>query len=343
MKKKINVSIIGITGYTGEELLRILSNHPMVKIACVAARSQIGKKLSDIYPGIKKFGNLECVGFDVDYIAKISDIVFLALPHKVSMEFASEVIKRGVKVIDLSADYRFQDPNLYEKVYKVPHIDRDSLKKRVYGLVELNKDFIKKTDILANPGCYPVASILGLAPLVKECLIKPEIYIDAKSGYSGAGRIKDKNKLLKIKNNFKVYAVGNHRHVPEIEIALGKLIKKRIKVYFVAYLLPLERGMLVTSYVKLKDNKKIDLNDIYKKFYKSATFVKVLPEGELPELKHVVGTNFCYIGFKQLGDTIAVVSCIDNLLKGASGNAVENMNIMFGFKQSLGLKNLKFK
>ncbi|MDP8260093.1 MAG: N-acetyl-gamma-glutamyl-phosphate reductase [Candidatus Gygaella obscura] len=340
--KKINVCIVGITGYTGEGLVDILSKHPAVNISCIVARSRVGEKLKNIYPYFKKLGNLKCIPFDADYIAKTSDVAFLALPHKVSMQYALKLIKLGVKVIDLSADYRFKDALLYKKVYNIAHIDSSSLKKSVYGLVELNKACIKKATILANPGCYPVASVLGLAPLVKKHLIKQdEVYIDAKSGFSGAGRIKNKDKLSEIKSNFKVYAVGGHRHVPEIESVLTGLAKKSIKIDFVAYLLPLERGMLVTSYVKLKNNKKLNLTSLYKRFYKTSAFVKVLPEGLFPELKDVVGTNFCHIGFKQLGKVIVIVSCIDNLVKGASGNAVENMNIMFGLKQTLGLKGLK--
>jgi len=336
----VRVGIVGITGYTGQELIRILLKHPKAKITGLFSRSSYNKPAKEVLPEFSSRLNLICAKPDIKDIAKKCDLVFLALPHTVSMEIASGLIESGCRVVDLSADYRLKDLKIYSKFYAVKHKDPSALKKAVYGLPELYRDKIKKAKLVANPGCYPTAAILSLAPLVAANIVDAStIIIDAKSGVSGAGKRKTEEFFLgDAKEDFKAYKVGMHQHTPEINQELSNLGDKKIKVTFVPHLLPINRGILETIYVK-ENNKGRgkDVIEMFKRFYRKEPFVRIKEEGEFPAIRDVVNTNFCDIGIRDEGGRVIIVSAIDNLLKGASGQAVQNMNIMYGLPESLGL------
>ena len=335
----LNVGIVGVTGYTGEELISILLNHPQVRIAGLFSRSSSSKSISEIFPQFKSKLDLICLKPEVKDISAKCDLVFLALPHTTSMELAGKLLKEGLKVIDLSADYRLKDYKVYEKFYKHKHEDKISLKDAVYGLPELYKAKIKEAKLIANPGCYPTVSILALAPLLAFNLVEPDsIIIDAKSGVSGAGRkLAEAFMFSEVNEDFKAYKINEHQHAPEINQELSKLAGKKIKITFVPHLLPVNRGILATIYLKKFRNSKQKLIDLYKKFYKKEPFVRIKKEGLFPRLKDVVGTNFCDIGIKEEKKSVIIVAAIDNLLKGASGQAVQNMNIMYKFPEKTAL------
>ncbi|MDD5120795.1 MAG: N-acetyl-gamma-glutamyl-phosphate reductase [Candidatus Omnitrophica bacterium] len=341
----INIGVIGATGQTGEVLVELLLGHPNVKIAHLY-NSGTGPKstqvISDIFPKFKKRLELPCKKPDFLEIKKDCDLVFLALPHTVSMNYMPKLLSLGKKVIDLSADYRLKNPVIFEKFYKVSHKDKENLKEAVYGLPELNRAKIKTAKLVANPGCYPTCAILGLSPLVALGLADPDsIIIDAKSGVSGAGKKLEKEYLFsEIQSDFRAYKVNLHQHAPEINQVLSKVSAKKINVIFVPHLLPIERGILCTIYVKKAGNAKLkakNLVELYKKFYKNEPFVRVKPFGVFPRIKDVAKTNFCDIGVKDFGSSIIVISVIDNLLKGASSQAVQNMNIMYNLPETTGL------
>jgi N-acetyl-gamma-glutamyl-phosphate reductase len=336
----INIGIVGVTGFTGQELVRILLKHPKVKISGLFSRSSYGKPAKILFPEFASNLDLVCEKPDIKNISGKCDLVFLALPHTFSMELAPKLINAGIKVIDLSADYRLKDTNTYIKFYAKKHKDHLGLKKSVYGLPELYRDKIKNAKLVANPGCYPTAALLGLAPLVvSKSVDLSSIIIDAKSGFSGAGKKFAESFVLSAgREDFKAYKVGVHQHTPEINQELSKLSGRRINVVFVPHLLPIKRGILETIYLK-KSNKGKGKNliELYKKFYKKEPFIRIKAEGCMPRIKDVAGTNFCDIGIKEDGDKIIVIGVIDNLLKGASGQAVENMNIMYGFPETAGL------
>jgi N-acetyl-gamma-glutamyl-phosphate reductase len=338
----LRVGIVGVSGYTGEELIRILVNHPQVKISGLFSSSFYGKSIAEIFPEFSAKLDLACLKPDVKNIVDKCDIVFLALPHTTSMDLVPQLVKAGKRVIDLSADYRLKDFKAYEKFYQYKHKDKINLKSAVYGLPEMHRAQIKKARIVANPGCYPTAAILALAPLAALGAADfSSVIIDAKSGVSGAGRKKTEEFFSSsAKEDFKAYKVGVHQHTPEISQALSSLVGKKVKVTFVPHLLPVKIGILETIYIKKSPkakNKKQKLVDLYKKFYKSEPFVKIKAEGEFPALKDVVGTNFCEIGIRDEADSLIAISAIDNLIKGASGQAVQNMNIMCGFPETTGL------
>ncbi|MDR1695792.1 MAG: N-acetyl-gamma-glutamyl-phosphate reductase [Endomicrobium sp.] len=338
----IRAGIVGITGYTGEELLKILSKHPQVKISGLYGRvTSETRDLKDIYPGFSGL-NLKIEPLDAQKIAATCDVVFLALPHAVAFEVVPHLLNAKVKVIDLSADFRLTRPDVYEKWYKVNHTAKEFIEKSVYGLSELNSDRIKNASLIANPGCYPTTIILGCAPAVKNDIADLNgIIIDSKSGISGAGRKSTKEYYEKEHPNFRAYKIaGGHRHIPEIEQELSILSRRDVTISFTPHIMPVERGMLSTIYVNLK--KKISTAEIietYKDFYKGKAFVKILDEGVLPGIKDAVNTNYCEIGMKADARTnrLVIVSVIDNLIKGASGQAVQNMNIMFGLEETEGL------
>ncbi|MBU0504108.1 MAG: N-acetyl-gamma-glutamyl-phosphate reductase [Candidatus Omnitrophota bacterium] len=338
---KINAGIAGATGYSGEVLVEMLLKHPDVRIAGLYA--SIDKpKISDIFPKFKKRIDLECKKISASDMADKCDLVFLALPHTVSMEIAPKILSCGKKVIDLSADYRLKNTSVYEKFYKVKHKDKSGLKEAVYGLPELYRQKIKKASLIANPGCYPTAAILGLAPALAVNLINSSsIIIDAKSGVTGAGRkLAEASLFSEINEDFKAYKVNNHQHQPEINQELSKISGDKIEVTFVPHLLPLSRGILETIYINKAQNSKLKVHgliDLYSKFYKSEPFVRIKEEGIFPRLKDVAGTNFCDIGVKDCGDKIIIIVAIDNLLKGASGQAIQNMNIMYGLPEHTAL------
>ena len=339
----LNVGIVGVSGYTGEELIRILVNHPKVKISGLFSSSACGSPIAEIFPEFSSHLDLVCLKPDIKNIVDKCGLVFLALPHTTSMDLVPQLVKAGKRVIDLSADYRLKDFKVYEKFYQYQHKDKPNLKAAVYGLPELYRSGIKSAKIVANPGCYPTAAVLALAPLVALGPVDfGSIIIDAKSGVSGAGR-KATEEFFSSQNkeDFKAYKVGAHQHTPEINQVLSGLAGKKVKVTFVPHLLPVKVGILETIYVKktkkLKNQKTERLVDLYKKFYKKEPFVRIKPEGEFPRLIDVVGTNFCDIGIKDNPDNLIIIAAIDNLVKGASGQAVQNMNIMYGFPETTGL------
>jgi len=334
----IRASIVGATGYTGEEIVIILTSHKDVKISSLSAIIDKPTNIADLIPRIKGRLDIICKSFDFDEVVKASDVVFLALPHRVSMDFAPKFLKAGKKVIDLSADYRLP-ADTYEKWYGKGHSDVENIEKAVYGLPELYRSQIKKALLIANPGCYPTSVILAVAPLVKNGVVElTGIIADSKSGITGAGRKASIDLLFaEVADNFKAYKIGSHQHMPEMSQELKKLAGRDVNILFVPHVIPIRRGILSTIYMKPK--KKVsqkEINEIYADFYKNEFFVRFLGE-TLPQIKDVVCTNFCDIGVKVTGENIVAVSVIDNLIKGAAGQAVQNMNIMYGFDEKEGL------
>jgi len=340
--KTMKVAVVGATGYTGEELVKILSGHPQARLVYVSGKEDREVRIQDIFPYLRNRVDLECRAFSFDEAVKEADLVFLSLPHTVSIQYVSDFLKAGKKVVDVSADYRLKDPDVYEKFYKVRHKDLPNLKSAIYGLPELNRSKIKSAKLVANPGCYPTGVILGLVPGVREGFIEPDsVIIDAKSGVTGAGRKADKSlNFSEVNESFKAYKLFEHQHVPEIDQELSAASKKSVSVVFVPHLLPVNRGILSTMYVRLR--KKTDTQTLvaaYQEAYKGEPFVKVYSDGRLPELKHVVNTNYCDIGLRVNPDKklAVIVAAIDNLGKGAAGQAVQNMNVMAGFDETAGL------
>ena len=335
----IKVGVVGATGYTGEELVEVLLKNREVEITSLSALVDEEMSFSKMYPRFDKKISLECKNLDIEKVSSSSDVVFLALPHTVSMKMAPEFLKNGNKVIDLSADYRLL-PDVYKKWYGIEHSDTGNLKDAVYGLPEINREKIKDTEFIANPGCFPTGVILGLTPVIKE--IKKaslNIIIDAKTGATGAGR-KGLVPLSfgEIDEDFKSYKANEHQHMPEMEYILTQVAGEDVKVNFVPHLLPLRRGILSTIYVEHKNLPSED--EIYKMYtdrFKDEPFVRVRAKGDMPRIQDVVGTNFCDIGVKVAGGMLIIISVIDNLLKGASGQAVQNMNIMHGIDEREGL------
>ncbi|WP_456373038.1 N-acetyl-gamma-glutamyl-phosphate reductase [Methanocaldococcus sp.] len=336
----IEVSIIGATGYTGAELLRLLSNHREVEVKYITSRKEEGKHVFKVHPhlkGIKKYENLYFTN-DLDKIDV--DLIFTATPHGASMEIVPDFIERGIKVIDLSGDYRFEDISLYEKYYKIKHkglVDA----KIAYGLPELHRKEIKEAQLVANPGCFPTGCILAVAPLVKEKIIEERIIFDSKTGVSGAGiNPTETTHFPNVNENINPYKITTHRHTPEIEKELKKL--GNVKVSFTPHLAPITRGILTTAHTFLVENlDREDIIKIYEKFYKDEIFIRIFSE-EIPKLTWVRGTNFCDIGGFEIDEhnRLVIISAIDNLVKGASGQAIQNMNIMFGFDEKEGLFNV---
>jgi len=335
----VNVGIIGATGYAGEELIDILLRHPGVKIRNISAKIDKPQDISEVFPRFKGRISMSCKIPDIKEIIETCDLIFLALPHTVSMDIVPKLLAAGKKVIDLSADYRLKDIKVYKQFYNVTHKDKAHLSEAVYGLPEIYRAKIKGARLIANPGCYPTVSILSLAPSAALGLIDMgSMIIDAKSGVTGAGRKVAEGLLFsEINEDFKAYKVDTHQHSPEINQELSKLAGKKVKATFVPHLLPLSRGILTTVYLRKKAGEKNGLLDLYKKFYKKEPFVRIREEGSFPRLKDVVNTNFCDIGIQETADSAIIISAIDNLLKGASGQAVQNMNIMYNFPEYTAL------
>jgi N-acetyl-gamma-glutamyl-phosphate reductase len=350
--QKLKVSIIGSTGYAGKELVKILMNHQKVELVHLTSTTYVGENINKIFPEFLNKLDKKLINLNLDEISKDSDMVFTALPHTVSMDMVPELLKKGANVVDLSADYRLKNPTVYKEWYKkeLNQISKELLPEVVYGLPEIYLDKIKDASLVANPGCYPTSVILGIAPLLKYHFVEPEgIIIDSKSGTSGAGRKLSLGLHFAESNeNFKAYKVVKHNHIPEVEQELSfvyfgadnKEQTKGIKVSFTPHLLPINRGILSTCYLSLKSSKKEkEILEIYQKFYQEAPFVRIFEPPNLPEIKFVAGTNYCDIGFsidERVGK-IKIISVIDNLLKGAAGQAVQNMNIMSGFSETEGI------
>ena len=341
--QKIKIGIVGGTGYTGVELLRLLAIHPHAELTAITSRGEAGLPVADMFPSLRGFVDL---AFADPATADLSscDVVFFATPHGVAMSQSQALLKANVKIIDLAADFRLQDTAVFEKWYKMPHSCPDVLGEAVYGIPELNREQIKTAKVIGNPGCYPTTVILGLAPLLEAGLIdfSAPIIADAKSGVSGAGRKAEVASLFaESSDNMKAYGVSGHRHHPEIHAKLTQLSGANIDFIFVPHLIPMIRGMLSTIYVKLTDaGQKADLQALYEQRYAHEQFVDVLPAGNMPETRSVRGSNQLRIALQKQANTgyLTVVAVQDNLVKGAAGQAIQNMNIMFGFDEHCGLQ-----
>ncbi|MEL7608573.1 MAG: N-acetyl-gamma-glutamyl-phosphate reductase [Bacillota bacterium] len=339
----IRIGIMGVTGYAGAELLRLLLAHPQAHVTYLASHSFEGKQMSSVYPGFAGISLPTLETVDAEAAAEKCDVVFTALPHGVSGEVIPALYKKGVAVIDLSGDFRYDDPEVYKTWYGFEHSSPELLKESVYGMPELHREKIKSARLIGNPGCYTTCSILALAPLVKHRLIDVQsIVIDAKSGASGAGRgLSEQTHFCELDESMKAYGIGTHRHTSEIEQELGCLNGAPIQLSFTPHLLPIKRGILATSYAKPTSAANVDeLLGLYGEFFKGEPFVTICAKGKLPELKHVVGSNRVSIGVcvDARVNRVIVVSCIDNLIKGAAGQAIQNMNIVFGLEETMGLE-----
>ena len=343
----VKVGIIGATGYAGNELVRLLMGHKDVEIKWYGSRSYIDKKYAEVYQNMFEIVEDNCLDDNMEELASKVDVIFTATPQGFLAGVLTEEILSRVKIIDLSADFRIKDVKTYEKWYKIEHKSPQFIEEAVYGLCELNRDKVKGARLIANPGCYTTCSILTAYPLVKEGLIDPDtLIIDAKSGTSGAGRgAKLPNLFCEVNENMKAYGVTNHRHTPEIEEQLGYAAGKEIMVNFTPHLVPMNRGILATEYAAL--NKKADgtlptygeVKAIYDKYYKNEKFVRVLEKDVCPETKWVEGSNYVDVNFKidERTGRIVMMGALDNLVKGAAGQAVQNMNLLFGFDEAEGL------
>lgn len=362
----IRVGIVGATGFVAEELYRILVQHPDARVVEMVSSSHAGQRLDQIFPSFKGFSSLKLVSYDETRLAENCDVVFLALPHGKSAALAEGLLSKGIKVIDLSADFRYKSQALYEKTYGVSHCCPDLLSHSVYGLSEINGEQIAKASLVANPGCYTTCSLLSLIPLVEAGLIHPgRVIIDAKSGISGAGNHPSAaNQFAAVHGNFKAYSVGTHRHTTEIEEQLGFHLPAsgtdgfsgfemggtpddQVRVSFTPHLLPVNRGILTTIYTEPLDsdkefgpNAEETITSIYQERYGGKPFIHINPPGEQPELSHVVGSNGFHLGFvvDRRVNRLVITSVIDNLIKGAAGQAMQNMNILYGLDQTTGLR-----
>ena len=337
----VNVGVVGGTGYTGVELLRLLVTHPMVDLSYVTSRSEAGTAVSSMFPNLRGFTDVEFSEPDANLLGDC-DLVFFATPNGTAMKMAPELLKQGARIIDLAADFRLRDPAVWQHWYGMQHACVDILAEAVYGLPELNREAVKNARVVANPGCYPTAVTLGFLPLVKHGLVDDaHLIADAKSGVSGAGRgASIANLLSEASENFKPYAVNGHRHLPEIRQTLGIVAGHEVGLTFVPHLTPMIRGIEASLYAVVGDvSEHTDVQALYEQHYAHEPFVDVLPPGSMPETRSVKGANYCRISVfrPQQGDTVVISSVIDNLVKGAAGQAIQNMNIMFGFDEGTGL------
>ena len=342
-QRKIRVAVVGATGYTGVELVRLLINHPAVEIGALTSESYADSSIGEVFPSLSGLLDLTCRKFDPQEVARDVDLVFLALPHKTAMSAAAELLLLGKKVIDLSADFRLRDPNVYRQWYGVDHVAPELLREAIYALPELYRRQLASARLAAVPGCYPTAALLGLLPLVKRELIDPDsVVIDAISGASGAGRKPELPlHFSELQGNFKAYNVACHRHTPEIEQELSRWLGREVLVTFTPHLAAAVRGILATITATLVASKAVDeLLALYREWYEHEPFVRILREGRFPETKQVRGSNFCDIGLAVDGRTrrCIVVVPIDNLVKGASGQAIQAMNVMSGLDERAGLQ-----
>ena len=339
----MKVGIINITGYAGSELARILYRHPEVEVVSVTGRSSAGQQLNEVFPHL--------TALDLTIEPELSgslDLVFSALPHKASAEACIPVLKQGVKVVDISADFRLKQPDQYQEWYGVDHPDPTLLEEAVYGLTELHKDDVKASRLVANPGCYPTSAILGLAPAVAEGIITRDIIVDSKSGVSGGGRsLNLTNHFSEVNENVFAYALNGHRHLPEITQELAPLANQTLNLTFLTHLIPMTRGILSSCYTSLLDpskwagdDGKQKIVDLYQDYYADDPFVQVVPLP--PQTKQTLGNNLCLVhpSIDQRTGRLIVISCLDNLVKGAAGQAVQNMNVMYGFPEETSLEAL---
>ncbi len=340
----MKASVIGATGYAGVELLRLLDGHPEVELGVITSESSTGENISGMYPHLAKRVSKELASMkEIEQIAADSDVIFIALPHGHAMKIGLQLRDSNVRIIDLGGDYRFHDYKVFEEWYKLKH--EDPTAKAVYGLTELYREEVKKAKILANPGCYTTCSILALVPLFKAGLIETKgIVVDAKSGTTGAGRsLKMGSLYCSVNENFHAYGVANHRHTPEIEQAYSEFAGEQVVIQFTPHLLPVDRGILSTCYAYLKEGvTDKQVAEAYCEFYGEEFFIRLLGKSVCPEIKNVRASNYVDIGWEidRRTGRIVAMSVIDNLVKGAAGQAVQNMNVMFGIEESTGLRQL---
>jgi N-acetyl-gamma-glutamyl-phosphate reductase len=343
----LRVGIIGVSGYTGVELARILSRHPEIDLTLATSRQFEGKPLAEVYPTLRDCITITCTNPATEELPELADFFFTAVPHKTAMAIVPSLIGRGKKVVDLSADYRIRDVSVYEKWYQ-KHSSHELLQEAAYGLPELYRQRITGARLVANPGCYPTSVILGLAPLLREKLIDAStIIVDSKSGTSGAGRSASIATLFcEVADGFRPYKVGGtHRHIPEIEQELSVLAEAPVTISFTPHLLPISRGILSTMYAKLtRDIREDEIHALYAQTYRDEYFVRLCPQKTVPATQHVRGSKFCDIGLSidERTGRIIIMSAIDNIVKGAAGQAVQNMNLMNGFPESTGLLGAPF-
>jgi len=340
----IKVGIIGATGYAGYETLRLLLNHPEFDVTCIVSKSFVNKKISEIYPNLYGTCDLVCEKLDYNVILEKAECFIVALPHGASQETVATLYNAHKKVVDLSADYRYENYETYESSYKIAHLHKELLKDAIYGLPELNREKIKSSTLIANPGCYPTCSILGLAPLLDNNLIKTNsIIIDAASGVTGAGRKTDlMYQFNECTENFLAYKVASHRHTTEIEEKLSIIANKDIVISFTPHLVPMKRGMMATIYATLKKDTNLDhLYNVYNNYYKNEYFIRIKSNDNLINTKNVVASNFVDISINidKRTNRIIIISAIDNIGKGASSQAIQNLNLMYGFDEKLGISS----
>ena len=341
----IKVGIIGSTGYAGAELVRLIKGHKDAEVVWYGSRSYIGKKYSEVFSNMFEIVDAECLDDNMDELASRVDVIFTATPQGLCASLVNDEVLNKVKIIDLSADFRIKDVNVYEKWYGIEHKSPQYIDEAVYGLCEINREDIKNARIIANPGCYTTCSILSIYPLIKEHLIDPKsIIVDAKSGTSGAGRgAKVPNLFCEVNENIKAYGVATHRHTPEIEEQLGYAGGEDVVISFTPHLVPMQRGILVTAYANLlRPVTNEEVKSIYDKYYKDEKFVRVLENNTPPETRWVEGSNFVDVSFKIDDRTgrIVMMGALDNLVKGAAGQAVQNMNILFGLPEDEGIDQI---
>jgi N-acetyl-gamma-glutamyl-phosphate reductase len=338
---KTRVGIIGATGYTGLELLRFLLHHPEVEVTALTSQKYAGVEIDQVFPTLMNHLQLKCEELSFTQISKKADFIFTAVPHKTAMETVPPFYREGRRVVDLSADFRFRDPVVYERWYQ-KHTCPELLTESVYGLPELYREKIQNAKIVGNPGCYPTGALIPLIPLIKKGLISLEnIVVDAKSGVSGAGRdVVLESLFCEVNEGVKAYKIFEHRHLPEIEQELSQVAQKKVQVNFVPHLIPMDRGILTTLYVNLtKKMKTEEVLKILQEDYSKEPFIRIYPKGKIPNTKDVRGSNYCDIGMmvNEADGRAVIVTAIDNLVKGASGQAIQNMNIMLGYPETMGL------
>ncbi|MEE0419276.1 MAG: N-acetyl-gamma-glutamyl-phosphate reductase [Lachnospiraceae bacterium] len=338
----IKVGIIGATGYAGGELVRLLMGHPEAEIVWYGSRSYIDKKYYEVFQNMFQIVDARCLDDDMEKLAKQADVIFTATPQGLCASLVSEEILSQTKIVDLSADFRIKDVKIYEEWYKIEHKSSQFIGEAVYGLCEINRELVKKARLVANPGCYPTCSTLAVYPLLKEGIIDPStLIIDAKSGTSGAGRgAKVDNLYCEVNENIKAYGVASHRHTPEIEEQLSYAAGEKVVLNFTPHLVPMNRGILVTAYASLR--REVSCEEVraaYEKYYQSEKFVRVLEGDACPQTKWVEGSNYVDVNFKidPRTNRVIMMGAMDNLVKGAAGQAVQNMNLMFGLEESMGL------
>ena len=339
----IRAGIIGATGYAGAELVRILTGHKDVEIKWYGSRSYIDKKYAQVYQNMFQIVEDSCLDDNMEELSKAVDVIFTATPQGLCASLINEEILSRTKIVDLSADFRIKDAAVYEEWYKIKHPSPQLIPEAVYGLCEINREAVKKARLVANPGCYPTCTILSIYPLLKEGLIDPDtIIVDAKSGTSGAGRgAKVDNLFCEVNENIKAYGVATHRHTPEIEEQLGYAAGRPVRINFTPHLVPMNRGILITAYASLtREASYEEVKAAYDKYYTSEKFVRVLDKGLCPQTRWVEGSNYVDVNFQIDPRTkrVIMMGAMDNLVKGAAGQAVQNMNLMFGLPESEGLE-----